>query len=320
MTRTCITDLLIVGGGPAGLSAAINGASEGLRVRLLDNGNALGGQARESSAIENYPGFPGGITGDDLMTRIVQQARKFDTGLVTPIMAQSIERREDGLFRVQTDDYGEFLSRSVLLTLGVNYRRLPAKDAAQFTGRGLFYGVPSQRRKGNVRHVAIIGGANSAGQAALNLSRDTRISISLYIRRTIGAAMSDYLIQRIRTRANIEVCENCEVIACYGDNGRLAAIDVQSGETTDRRLCDAIYVFIGASPRTYWIKDFLRLDEKNFICTWPDHEEDHGMNYCTSVRGVFCAGDVRSGSTKRIATAIGEGAGALQMVHKYLAM
>lgn len=305
---TCTSDLLIIGGGPAGLSAAINGASEGLNVRLLDNGSMLGGQARESSAIENYPGFPEGITGNDLMSRFGQQARKFATGIIAPVSAQRLNKEPNGSLTVTCDDYSEYNAKSVLLSLGVAYRRLAAGNIGNFIGRGVYYGVPNWRPAGG-KTVCVVGGANSAGQAAVGLASSGRYNVKLLVRKALSDQMSAYLIEKIVTHPNIEVIETCIVKMCNGTHCLQELVLEHDG--AQRVLeCDHLYIFIGATPRTLWLRDTLRLDDRNFVVT---------EHYGTSMAGVFAAGDVRSGSTKRIATSIGEGAGALQMIHGYLA-
>lgn len=306
----CKSDLLVIGGGPAGLSAAINGASEGLSVRLIDNGLKLGGQARESSAIENYPGFPDGITGDELMSRFVRQAYKFQTHLLCPAEAAKLEPLDSGSFRVYTTDYDTYEARAVLLANGLNYRRLGAQNLAQFVGRGAYYGIPQVRPKPGKRNILIIGGANSAGQATVNLAADKRNTIKLVIRKTIGAGMSQYLIDRISKLSNVEVCEDCEVKAVSGDIC-LKVAQVLNKQKMEHWPVDAMYIFIGAVPRTLWLQGTLELDARKYIVTGDSA-------YQTSLEGVFAAGDIHSGSTKRIATAIGEGAGALQMIHRFL--
>lgn len=319
---TCTSDLLIIGGGPAGLSAAINGASEGLNIRLIDNGTKLGGQAKESSGIENYPGFPDGITGDDLMGRMAQQARKFATSVITPLSAVGLIKNADGTLTVQCDDFSEYTSRSILLSMGLSYRRLPAVDIADFTGRGVFYGVPTWKLASNVKTVAIVGGANSAGQAALGLVKNSRLVVKLLIRSDINKGMSTYLIDRIINHPQIDVVEACEVKACGGSNC-LKYILVQKEGIEERMDIDNMFIFIGAIPKTTWLQNTLTLDDKKFVITGGPVNFMSNTRppsyYETSLAGVFAAGDIRSGSTKRIATSIGEGAGALQMIHNYLA-
>lgn len=318
---TDIVDLLIIGGGPAGLAAAINGASEGLKVRIMDNGSSLGGQARESSAIENFPGFPEGITGNDLMSRFVQQAHKFETGFFCPCHGAMLGC-QDGNVIVTTDDYQEHTARAVLLSLGLNYRRLDASNIGQFVGRGVYYGVPAWGHNTAKRTVGVVGGANSAGQAVVNLAKGIKTSVKMFVRKRLETQMSTYLVDRIRALGNVEVLEDCEIVACDGTQ-TLSQIVYRCGGNDYNIPLDALHIFIGAVPKTMWVDGMVKLDEQRFIRTWdgqtPDEWKGARLPYATSCHGVFAAGDVRSGSTKRVATAVGEGAAALQMIHKFLA-
>lgn len=333
LTTPCESDLLIIGGGPAGLSAAINGASEGLSVRMLDGGTSLGGQAKESAAIENYPGFPDGITGEALMGSFVKQSLKFKASMVANISAAQL--RVDSFegkrrFIITTDDYQEYIGRSILLSLGLSYRRLQADGLAPLMGRGAFYGRPLGMVPPTKKcEVAIVGGANSAGQCVVNLASNPKVHVRLYIRKTIGDQMSTYLIERIKALSNVDICEHCEVTAAKGGN-RLESITVlhNDSQTKEEVDIDSMFIFIGATPRTLWLANTgIELDDSKYIKAWDDVTQslitDKGIQrdlypFETSQRGVFVAGDVRSGSTKRIASAIGEGAGALPMIHKYL--
>lgn len=309
-------DLLIIGGGPAGLSAAINGASEGLVVRLLDNGLSLGGQAKQSSAIENYPGFADGISGEKLMTACVLQANKFATKFHCPVTVRYIHK--DGSFFVVTDDdRTEYAAKSVILSNGLTYRRLQADNLDRLLGKGCFYGVPNKQSYHRECKIAIVGGANSAGQAAVNLSQNARVKIKMIIRKTIRSQMSRYLIERIETRDNIEVIENAEITAVEGKTYLSAVHYVKNGEHQVAKM-DYMYIFIGAVPKTSWLDGTVELDPKGYVKTWRDVSRERALPHETSVAGLFAAGDVRVSQTKRIATAIGEGAYALQMVHGYL--
>ena len=318
-TMTCSSDLLIIGGGPSGLSAAINGASEGLVVRLLDSGASLGGQARESAAIENYPGFPESVTGHELMTRFVKQAQKFNTQMVCPVAVSSIET--DGKYLVVcSDDYHEYVTRSVIISIGLIYRRLQAKNNAQFIGRGVFYGVPTGYvpPKGT-QTVLVVGGANSAGQAVLNLAKNKKLQVRLIIRKAIDAQMSTYLIERIRAVDNIEVVEGAEVVECCGES-ELSSVYIQTANGVEHCHCTQVFIYIGATPRTRWLKATIEMDDTGYVRTWMDVTRVKAeLPFQTSIAGVFAAGDVRAGSTKRIANGVGEGASALQMVHRFLA-
>lgn len=311
-------DLLVVGSGPAGMSAAINGASEGLRVCMIDGNTILGGQARESNAIENYPGFPEGVTGNELMNRFTAQAIKFDTDVHCPVRAVNL-RKEDNVIIVTSEDYTEYRTKTVLLSLGLSYRRLDAQNIGQFMGKGVFYGLPSGTFEARKKcQVTVVGGANSAGQAVLKLAQNKNAQVRMLIRRGIRDQMSTYLIERIKGLSNVEVMEGVSVKACRGDSNRLTHISLSTGG----EVCtDNMYIFIGAMPKTMWLQDAIQLDEKKFIQTWADVKEySHDrLPYETSMKGVFAAGDVRVGSVKRIAAAIGEGGAALQMIHNRLA-
>jgi Thioredoxin reductase len=320
--ETC--DLLIVGSGPAGMSAAINGASEGLKVCMIDGNTWLGGQARESNAIENYPGFPEGIKGAELMDRFTSQAVKFDTRIYCPIRAAKIERDEKAKsILVTSEDYTQFEAKTVLLSVGLAYRRHEAVDIGLFMGRGVYYGLP----QGSFRHkskckIVVVGGANSAGQAVLKLAENPNAHITMLIRKAITDQMSKYLIDRIRLLPNVEVREGRSVAKVQGKDTLASAI-LDDGNALP---CTNMYVFIGAQPKTLWLEDRIQLDARNFIRTWHDVDRlpingmiPEPLPYETSMRGVFAAGDVRAGSVKRIAAAIGEGGAALQMIHNRLA-
>ncbi len=308
-TRVC--DLLIVGGGPAGLSAAINGASEGLNVCILDAAGSLGGQAKESSRIENYPlpaGHEDGVSGSDLMTGFVQQAKKFATQMFCPVVAERLTRQDDHLV-VTTSDYDEYAARAVLLSNGLSYRRHGAEGIGALMGRGVYYGLPSALPKSG--RVVVVGGANSAGQAVLKLASNPKLHVTLVIRKRIEDQMSTYLIERIKAASNVYVRENTSVVGTTG-NGWLQTVELDRGDKS--LTVQGLYVFIGASPRTLWLNGTLDLDDRKYVVT------DRGpLSFETSMPGVFAGGDVRSGSVKRIASAIGEGAVALQSIHRYLA-
>lgn len=328
MSECAVDDLLIVGGGPAGLSAAINAASEGLTVRVLDAAPIFGGQARESNAIENYLGFPDGVTGEALMSAAVVQARKFGNIVFTcPAQCIDIARNEDGTVTVSTEDYQEYTARAVLLSNGLSYRRLSADNIGAVMGRGVFYGAPMSAMPLNTRcNVAVVGGANSAGQAAVKLASNSKAKVTMFIRKKLDTQMSHYLVSRIRKTPNIRVCEGCEVTAVQGKNHleRLTYRDAD-GKVHEEDM-HYMFIFIGAMPRTSWLRNRIQLDKENYIMTGPTTVA-HGpeqptrsvFHYETSMPGVFAAGDVRAFSTKRIAAAIGEGSAVIGVIHQFLA-
>jgi thioredoxin reductase (NADPH) len=326
-----MVDLIIIGGGPAGLSAAINAASEALDVVILDAAPQLGGQARESNAIENYLGFPDGVTGDELMSNAVVQARKFgNLDIICPATAVDIGREDaTGMIHVTTDDYQTYTARAVVLANGLSYRRLGAKNIGAIMGRGVYYGAPSSALPLKAKcNVAIVGGANSAGQAAVKIATNSNAHVTMFIRKKLDTQMSHYLVERITNTPNIEVCEGCEVTEVIGDKW-LKAVKYTDGESHQqhREPMHHMFIFIGAQPRTLWLRDKVQLDANNYVLTGSglgsvptsQNMARTPLSFETSIPGVFAVGDVRWGSTKRIAAAIGEGSGAIAMVHQYFA-
>ena len=320
-TREC--DLIIVGAGPAGFSAAINGASEGLKIILIDSGPSLGGQARQSSLIENYPGFPEGISGPDLIDLLHRQTRKFNAQIECPQVASSLEL--DGRHRVITTKAGDlFVSRMAILSGGLSYRKLDAKGVPDLMGKGVVYGAPTcDPLKLGSCDICIVGGANSAGQAAMHLSRNPEARIRLLIRKGLADQMSTYLVERIRVTPNIEVIEGVEVSEVAGEH-MLQSVQVRRFADGSFDHIDAahLFIFIGAQPKVEWLDGSVAMDERKFIRTGTDLDADwklarNPFGFETSMPGVFCAGDLRWNSTKRIAAAAGEGAVALQYCHGY---
>ena len=305
-------DLLVVGAGPAGLGAAVYGASEGLDTLVVE-GTALGGQAGSSRRIENYLGFPAGISGTELTSRAVTQARKFNARTATPYRALSLEPG-DGRHLVRLEDDREIVARAVLLATGAQYRRLPVDRLAEFEGLTIFYaaGPPEAQLCGGQR-VAVVGGGNSAGQAAVWLARGGALVTLLHRRADLGETMSDYLIHELG-RYGVVVRDRSEIAELHGHNGRLEAVTLESGE---RLPYSFLFLFLGALPCTEWLDDTVGRDDKGFILTGSAANVDNLLE--TDIPGVFAAGDVRSGSTKRCATAVGEGAMAVQFVHGHLA-
>jgi thioredoxin reductase (NADPH) len=322
-------DLIIVGGGPAGLGAAVYGASEGLKTLLVER-QAVGGQAGQSSRIENYLGFPDGISGAQLTDRARRQAGKFAAEVLNT--REVVGLRADGSARTLSfADGGEISAHSIVLATGVAYRPLAADGVAELTGSGVYYGSAATEGPSCAgSDVYIIGGANSAGQAALFFSRYAR-SVTLLVRGdSLEASMSYYLIQQLTSIDNVHVRTRCEVVGAQG-NGHLQAITIcdSKNNTVTSVECGYLFVFIGAEPRTDWLADAVARDEKGFVCTGPDllrngtrppgWDRDRDPFYLEcSVPGIFAAGDVRANSVKRVASAVGEGAMAVTLVHRYL--
>ncbi|WP_068179455.1 FAD-dependent oxidoreductase [Mycobacterium sp. UM_CSW] len=319
-------DLIVIGGGPAGLAAAVYGASEGLRTVLIER-TATGGQAGQSSRIENYLGFPDGVSGGQLAERARRQAEKFGAELITARTATALE--VNGPKRtVRFADGGSIDAHAVILATGVAYRQLPAEGCSELTGRGVYYGAAvSIASECAGEEVYVVGGANSAGQAAMYLSREAK-SVTIVVRGpSLEASMSYYLIQQIEQRPNITVRTCTEVRRAVGEDHlqRLILVDNQTGDTEDV-TCARMFIFIGAAPRTEWLDGVVARDDHGFILTGPDLRNVCGWTLDrpphhleTSVPGVFATGDVRAESAKRVAAAVGEGSMAVMLVHRYLA-
>jgi thioredoxin reductase (NADPH) len=304
-------DLLVVGAGPAGLGAAVYGASEGLDTLIVDS-SALGGQAGSSRRIENYLGFPAGISGTELTSRAVTQARKFNAKLATPYRAIALEPG-DGRHVVRLEDDREVAARAVLLATGAQYRRLACNDLADFEGLSVFYAAgPPEAQLCGASRVAVVGGGNSAGQAAVWLARGGALVTLLHRRADLRETMSDYLVRELE-RYGVVVRGRSEIGRLHGTDGQLEAVTLKSGE---RLPFSVLFLFLGALPCTEWLDDTVGRDHDGFILTGPAANADSLLE--TDVPGVFAAGDVRSGSSKRCATAVGEGAMAVQFVHAHL--
>ena len=322
-------DLVVVGGGPAGLGSAVYGASEGLRTVLVER-TATGGQAGQSSRIENYLGFPDGVSGAQLTERARRQAVKFGAELITTRDVTALEVNGAGR-TVRFADGGSIDAQTVILATGVSYRQLAAEGCDRLTGRGVFYGSAlTEAANCKDKDVYIVGGANSAGQAAVYLARGAK-SVTLLVRgESLTQSMSYYLIQQIEGIENISIRTCCEVVEVHGQK-QLEAITLQDKNSGTRETVDAgwLFVFIGAAPRTDWLDGVVIRDERGFVLSGPDLAVDGaappGWNLDrlpfhleTSVPGVFAAGDVRSESAKRVASAVGEGAMAVMLVHRYI--
>ncbi|MGZ4596187.1 MAG: FAD-dependent oxidoreductase [Actinomycetes bacterium] len=323
-------DLCIVGGGPAGLAAAVYGASEGLRTVVVER-EAPGGQAGQSASIENYLGFPKGLSGADLTHRAVAQAARFGAEMVLARDVTAFESR--GPVRaVRFGDSGELEARALLVATGVSYRRLEAPGLQELSGRGVYYGATaSDAVQCEGDEVYVVGAANSAGQAALNLARYAKRVVLVVRGGALEDTMSLYLVARVRAAQNIEVRLRSEVVGARGD-GHLEALTLADRDTSAEAEVSAswLFVFIGASPRTDWLGSEVARDAKGFVLTgqdllassesasWPlPTRAPFALE--TSVPGVFAAGDVRLDSMKRVASAVGEGAMSVYLVHRYLA-
>jgi thioredoxin reductase (NADPH) len=305
-------DLLVVGAGPAGLGAAVYGGSEGLDTLVIDS-TTLGGQAGFSRRIENYLGFPAGITGNELTSRAVSQARKFNARLATPYRALSLEPGS-GRHIVRLEEGHEIAARAVVLSTGAQYRRLPVANLDQYEGISVFYaaGPPEAQLCGAAR-VGVVGGGNSAGQAAVWLARGGALVTLLHRRADLRETMSDYLVRELE-QYGVAVRDRSEIASLHGSDGQLEGVTLQSGQSLPVAF---LFLFLGALPCTEWLDDVVARDENEFILTGPAVGAGNLLE--TAVPGVFAAGDVRSGSTKRCATAVGEGAWAIQLVHAHIA-
>jgi thioredoxin reductase (NADPH) len=301
-------DLAVIGGGPAGLGAAVYGASEGLRTLVVDK-SALGGQARSSRRIENYLGFPAGITGTELTSRAIAQSRKFGARTATPYEARGLSHL-DGRHVVALDDGRELHARAVVLATGADYRRLPVAGLGDYEGISVFYaaGPPEGRLCGGQR-VAVVGGGNSAGQAAVWLARGGALVTLLHRRGDLAETMSRYLITELEQHG-VAIRGRSEIAELHGEDGRLGAVTLLSGE---RLPFSYLFLFLGADPCTGWVGESVERDDHGFVITGGAGDLE------TSKPGVYAAGDVRSGSTKRCATAVGEGAAVVRLVHQRLA-
>jgi thioredoxin reductase (NADPH) len=322
-------DVVIVGGGPAGLGAAVYAASEGLRTVLVER-KATGGQAGESSRIENYLGFPDGVTGGQLTDRARRQAHKFGAEILTTRDVVGLDVHGSSR-RVLFADGGEVVSHTVLLATGIAYRRLGVPGADALTGRGVYYGSAVTEAPACAgAEVFVVGGANSAGQAAVFLSRHAR-QVTLLVRSdSLEKSMSHYLVRQVREIPNIDVRVTTGVTALHG-RGHLEAVDLCDSTTGAQETVPAAYlfVFIGAEPRTDWLDGVIERDARGFVLTGTDllvggerprswRIDRDPLFLEASVPGVFAAGDVRANSVKRVASAVGEGAMAIQLVHGYL--
>lgn len=316
-------DLVIVGGGPAGLAAAVYGSSEGLRTMMIER-EAPGGQAGQSSRIENYLGFPNGVSGGDLAKRASDQARRLGAEMLTVRNVTAL--RADGTGRFLTlDDEQEISANCVIISSGVDYRQLDAPGFEEFTGAGIYYGAaPAEARSCENQNITIIGAGNSAGQSAVFISGFATKVTMLVRGPSLESSMSQYLIEQIAEKDNIDVRFQSSAVAARGD-GHLEEFDVKDGDGNIEVLpADACFVFIGAMPGTKWLEGTVAMDERGFIRAGTDVGDAWQLDRDplpleTSIPGVFVAGDVRSRSIKRVASAVGEGSMAVSLIHQYLA-
>jgi len=316
-------DLVVVGGGPAGLGAAVYGASEGLRTVMVER-EAPGGQAGQSSRIENYLGFPAGLSGSDLARRATDQARRLGAELLT--IRDAVGLRVEGSGRLVELSGGGVLSAScVLIASGVSYRQIDSPGFAELTGAGVYYGAAmTEARSCADQHVVVIGGANSAGQAAVYFSGYARRVTMLVRGDPLERSMSHYLVEQIAALPNVTVRIQSSAVAAEGEDGHLRRLRVRDADGEHALEVDACFVFIGASPHTDWLDGVVARDERGFILAgpdaqaagWPLKRDPYLLE--TTVPGVFVAGDVRARSIKRVASAVGEGSMAVSLVHQYL--
>jgi thioredoxin reductase (NADPH) len=327
--QTNFYDLAIVGGGPAGLAAAVYGASEGLHTVMIER-EAPGGQAGMSSRIENYLGFPMGLSGGDLARRAVVQAERFGVEILSPQEAVGV--RTEGSYRIiKLADGSEISCHALLIATGVQWRRLEVPGIDQLQGAGVYYGGGTTEAlscKGEI--VYVVGGANSAGQAAMNFAKYADRVVIAVRGSSLSSTMSQYLIDQIKETPKIQVWANVSVVEAHGDT-RLEEISFLCSDTNkiERVPASAMFIFIGALPRTDWLADLVERDERGFILTGPDliREGQHPKGWAldrdpflleTNVPGLFAVGDVRHGSVKRVASGVGEGSVAVQFIHQYL--
>ncbi|HSJ77406.1 MAG TPA: FAD-dependent oxidoreductase, partial [Erythrobacter sp.] len=308
-------DLLIVGGGPAGVAAAVYAGSEGIEALVIED-TAVGGQAGTSSRIENYMGFPTGISGTDLTFRGQVQAMKFGTRFVMPRRVEGVSRRADGAFCATLDDGDELCARALLVATGVQYRRLPLDRLEELEGAGVFYSATEMEARFCAKtDVVVIGGGNSAGQAAMYLSR-AAAHVHLVVRgSSLAASMSSYLSQRLEADPRVTIHYHSEVTALHGGKW-LDAITLKTRDSDQRIDTRALFIMIGAAPNTGWLSGLAATDEKGFVLTGA--EAGQGDGYATTAPGIFAVGDVRSGSVKRVASAVGEGSVVVSRIWQYL--
>jgi thioredoxin reductase (NADPH) len=308
-------DLVIVGGGPAGVAAAVYAGSEGIEALVVED-TAVGGQAGTSSRIENYMGFPTGISGTDLTWRGQVQAMKFGTRFVMPRRVEAMARRADGAYCLTLDDGDELCARAVLVATGVQYRRLPLENLEALEGAGVFYSATEMEARFCAKTEAVvIGGGNSAGQAAMFLSR-AAAHVHLVVRSgSLAASMSSYLSQRLEADPRVTIHYHSEVTALHGESW-LEGLTLKTGDTEQRIETRALFIMIGAAPNTDWLSGLAATDPKGFVLTGA--AAGQADDYATTAPGIFAVGDVRANSVKRVASAVGEGSVVVSRIWQYL--
>ena len=315
--RDTLYDVLIVGGGPAGVAASVYAGSEGLCALAIED-TAIGGQAGTSSRIENFMGFPTGISGTDLVYRGQIQALKFGTRFAMPRRVEGLERRSDGTFCASLDDGDTVCAKAVLVSTGVQYRRLPLDNLEQLEGGGIFYAATEmEARFCRGTEAVVVGGGNSAGQAAMHLSRTAK-HLHIVVRGdSLAASMSSYLSQRLEADPKITIHYNTEVTALRGSEW-LEGVTLSSRDGDTQMDTSALFIMIGAAPNTEWLSDLADTDDRGFVLTGAS--VDRPSQFETSCDGIYAVGDVRAGSVKRVASAVGEGSVVISEVWKYLDM
>jgi len=325
-----VYDVVIIGAGPAGLAAAVYGASEGLKTLLIER-RAPGGQAGTSSRIENYLGFPAGLSGEELTRRAITQAARLGTEFLSLTTVGAI-LSQDGYKKIMLEDAGEINARSVVITTGVDYRKLETKGVSKFNGAGIYYGAAMTEATASTgKDVYVVGGGNSAGQAAMYLSKFAKNVFIIIRKDNLSSTMSAYLIDQIEATDNIQIIPGTVVTVARGTD-KLEQIEIfnEGTKKSETKMAGAMYIFIGAKPFTDWLDKTIIKDEKGFIVTGRDLKTHVGFEKIwkqkrdpylleTSWPGVFAAGDVRSGAMNRVASAVGEGSMAISFVNKYLA-
>ncbi len=329
--KETLYDVTIIGAGPSGLAAAVYGGSEGLKTLLIEK-KAPGGQAGTSSRIENYLGFPNGLSGQELTHRAITQARRFGIEFLSPREVVSVETKDN--YKILTLDDGSVVqTKSIVVSTGVNYRKLPAEGIEDFTGAGIYYGSSmTEAQACKDREVYIVGGGNSAGQSAVYLSNFAKNVYIVVRKENLSSSMSQYLIDQIEAIKNITLVPHTTITKAIGSNERLSELELTNNKTNNTQLVEAqaLFIFIGSKPYTDWLTLDILKNERGFLETgrdlvkydnfskiWKHNREPFLLETCSP--GIFASGDVRAGAMNRVASAVGEGSMAIKFVHQYLA-